>query len=90
MNVTPSSLEYYTVIQYHNVMLVNITPSFPQKGGNPVNSLPNADLAVPSTRDRPALSIVSSRFFPISWDCFAVHGSFSWIPALAGMSVMRE
>jgi len=76
---------------HHTVIPANPTQRHSRKkGGNPVTSLPSADLAVLSSRDRPALSIVSSRFFPISCNCFAMHGSFSWILASAGMTLWRQ
>ncbi len=82
-----------------------ITPSFPRiytlsfpgkshrhsaKGGNPVTSLPSADLAVLSTRDCPAPSILSSimscRLFPISEIISSCK--VTWIPAFARMKLL--
>ena len=44
-----------------------------KKGGNPVTSLPGADLVVLSTRERPAPSILSLRLIAITCNCPALR-----------------
>jgi len=70
------------------VIPATINNVIPPKGGNPVNSLPNADLAVLSTQYLPCSVHVLTGSFHWLENVSPCTVYYSWIPAFAGLTLL--